>query len=202
MRRGISLVAIVVTVMIIAVLAAVAVPYLRESNDEMAAVRTAQILRTLEQDLNNTQDPANGPSGFCVRVTVCPQQLQHLYRAITATDRSACGAVLYTTSGGGGGGQVGRWTLNAPYTGLPVSPGYGVWTPLGVIHDSVIKVATGSIELHMDSVSANAAADLDVAVDGATSPGQLTIVNTAVNTSGQVLKLVKFQITVTAGQCP
>src|SRR5258708_16884836 len=119
MRRGISLIAIVVTVMIVAVIAAVAVPYLRESNDQMAALRTAQILRTLELDLLNNQNN-NGPQGFCQRVGVCPQQPQHLTRQITVADKSACGGVVYS------GAQVSNWIANAPYSGLPIVGGYGV----------------------------------------------------------------------------
>jgi type II secretory pathway pseudopilin PulG len=190
------LIAIVVTVMIIAVIAAVAVPYLRESNDEMAAVRTAQILRTLEVDLLNNQ-ASNGPTGFCQHVGVCPQQLQHLTRQINSADKSACGGVPYTTVGGGPGGQVGKWIGNAPYSGLPIVAGYGVWTPLGVIHDSVIRVSTGNIELHIDSVSVNAAADLAAQIGA-----QLATVNTAVNSSGQTLNLVKYGIVTSNGQCP
>jgi type II secretory pathway pseudopilin PulG len=189
-RRGISLIAIVVTVMIIAVIAAVAVPYLRESNDAMAVVRTVQIFQTLEVDLRNNQN-GNGQPAFCQQVGVCPQQLQHLTRQVTVADMRACGGVAYS------GGQAGNWITNAPYSGLPIVAGYGVWTPLGVIHDSVIRVAQGSIELHIDSVSANAAAALVAAL-----PAQITSANTAVNTSGQVLKLVKYQITTSNGQCP
>ena len=189
-RRGISLIAIVVTVMIIAVLAAVAVPYLRESNDQMAAVRTAQIFRTLELDLNNFPANKNGVQGFCNWVGICPQQLQQLTRQITIADL-ACGGAAYKAS------QVGFWISAAPYSGLPISPGYGVWTPLGVIHDSVIKVSTGNFELHIDSMSANAAADLAAQIGA-----QLTTVNTAVNTSGQVLKLAKYSIVVGNAQCP
>jgi len=180
--------------MIIAVIAAVAVPYLRESNDQMAALRTAQILRTLELDLRNNQN-SNGLPGFCQQVGVCPQQLQHLTRQITGADKSACGGVAYTTTGGAS--QVSKWIANAPYSGLPIVVGNGVWTPLGTIHDSVIRVSTGNVELHIDSMSANAATDLAAQVGA-----QLTTVNTAVNTSGQVLKLVKYAIVTTNGQCP
>ena len=196
-HRGVSLIAIVVTVMIIAVIAAVAVPYLRESNDEMAALRTAQILQSLEVDLRNNQN-GNGLPAFCQQVGVCPQQLQQLTRQITIADKRACGGVVYTA------GQAGNWITNAPYSGLPIVAGYGVWTPLGVIHDSVIRVSQGNIELHIDSMSLNAAIDLDVAVDGVSNAaaGLLTYVNTAVNTSGQVLKLVKYGIGVSNGNCP
>jgi hypothetical protein len=191
------LIAIVVTVMIIAVIAAVAVPYLTESKHEMAAVRAAQILRTLELDLNNGQ-AQNGLPGFCPRVTVCPQLLSHLNTQITVADKRACGGVIYTVA------QVNAWIANAPYSGLPITPGYGVWTPLGVVHDSVVRISTGNIELHIDSLSLNDAADLDVAVDGVAGAGagQLTYGNTVVNTSGQVLKLAKYSIVTTAGQCP
>lgn len=189
-RRGVSLVAIVVTVMIIAVIAAVAVPYLRESNDEMAVLRTVQVLQTLELDLRNNQNN-NGLPAFCQQVGVCPQLLQHLTRQITVADKRACGGAVYS------GGQAGNWITNAPYSGLPIVAGYGVWTPLGVIHDSVIRVATGSVELHIDSISANAAAALVAAL-----PAQITSANTAVNTSGQVLKLIKYNITTSNGQCP
>jgi type II secretory pathway pseudopilin PulG len=196
-RRGVSLIAIVVTVMIIAVLAAVAVPYLRESNDEMSAPRTAQILRTLELDLNNSV-AGNGLDGFCKRVGVCPQQLQQLTRQITVADKRACGGAVYT------GGQAGNWIANAPYSGIPIVPGYGVWTPLGVIHDSVIRISQGDIEMHIDSMARNAVIDLDVAVDAVSDSanGQLKYVNTAVNTSGQILRLAKYSIVVTNPQCP
>src|SRR4051812_43540558 len=169
-RQGFSLVAIVVTVVVLAVLAAVVVPYLTESTHELSAVRTAEILRTLELDLNNTV-AANGANGFCQAVTSCPSQLQHLTRQISNADFQACnGVVVYKAS------EVSNWIASAPYSGLPIVPGYGVWTPLGVIHDSTIKHGSkDTVELHIDSLPLNDAVSLDIAVDGASNAatGQL-----------------------------
>jgi type II secretory pathway pseudopilin PulG len=195
--RGFTLIAIVVTVMIIAVIAAVAVPYLTESTHEMSAVRTAQILRTLELDLNNTS-ATNGPSGFCATFGLCPQLLHDLTVQIQATELEACnGNAAY-------GGITGTWPGNAPYSGLPIAPGNGVWTPLGVIHDSVVKTSNGNVELHIDSLTLNDAINLDIAVDGSPgtpTTGQLTYAATPVNTSGQTLELAKYLISVGAGTC-
>jgi len=196
-RKGFSLIAIVVTVVILAVLAAVILPYLTESTHELSAVRTAEILRTLELDLNNTV-ASNGLDGFCQRVTTCPSQLQHLTRQITTADRQGCNTTaLYKAA------EVSNWIANAPYSGLPIVPGYGVWTPLGVIHDSTIKHGVkDTIELHMDSLPLNDAISLDIAIDGVNNAttGQLVYSATAVNTSGQTLELVTYRIKAT-GKC-
>ena len=195
-RIGFSLIAIVVTVAVLAIIAAVAAPLLRESSHEMAAVRTAQILHTLALDLTNNT-ATNGTKGFCVQVTVCPGQLQHLTRQILSTEIQACGGTAY-------GGNTTKWITAAPYSGLSIAPGYGVWTPLGVVHDSVLRTSRGNIELHIDSVSLNDAASLDSAMDFASTPttGTLTYAATAVNNSGQTLELVKYLIAVSNTQCP
>src|ERR1041385_5858966 len=140
-RIGFSLIAIVVTVAVLAIIAAVAAPLLRESSHEMGAVRTAQILHTLALDLTNN-NATNGTKGFCVPITVCPGQLQHLTRQILSTEIQACGGTAY-------GGNTTKWITAAPYSGLSIAPGYGVWTPLGVVHAHVPRASERNNQLQI-----------------------------------------------------
>jgi type II secretory pathway pseudopilin PulG len=203
-RRGFSLIAVTVTIMIVATIAVVAIPYTTPSDHQLAATRTAQILRTLELNLTNSS-AFNGSAGFCVQVGVCPKLLTHLTTAITGSDL-ACTGTAYTV---GSNKQTGKWpgdgtaTNIAPYTALPVSPGRGVWTPLGMIHDTVIKVTTAIVELHIDSLLADDASYLDRIVDGTadSAAGLLRYDSTAVNTSHQKFRLIRYRISNTNVSC-
>ena len=166
-------------------------PYLTQSTHELSAVRTAEILRTLELDLNNTT-ANNGLNGFCPTVGGCPQTLQQLTRQISTADRSACNTLALWKAA-----EVGTWIASAPFSGLPIVPGYGVWTPLGIIHDSTIKHGLkDTVELHIDSLPLYDAINIDIAVDGVNNAttGRVVYAATAVNTSGQTLELLSYRI--------
>ena len=196
-RRGFSLIAITVTLMIVAAIAVATLPYTATADHQLAATRTSQILRTLELNLTNSDVTNSGNKGFCVQVGVCPKRLIHLTTAITGTDLACTGSV-YTS---GTNKQTDKWATDnsgnmAPYTGLPVSAARGVWTPLGMIHDSVLKISASIIELHMDSLSPDDAKYLDLIIDGTadSAAGNLRYDSTAVNTSRQKFRLVRYRI--------
>lgn len=196
-RHGFTLVAVVVGLMVLVIVAAVAAPYVNERNDQQDAQRTSQMLRALSQALVN-QTAANGVTGFCKQVKQCPARLHYLTTQITSTD-TAC----ISTTTPFAAANIGNWIGGAPYSGLPIVAGYGVPTPLGVIHDTVIRISTTLLELHIDSVTANQAGYLDVAVDGTanSASGVLQYGPTAVNTTNQQLYLVKYQFAPPSGTC-
>jgi hypothetical protein len=113
---------------------------------------------------------------------------------ITTSDQQCSGAV-YTPA------QVALWRSTPPFTTLNVATGQGVATPLGWIHDSVLKGTAaagtaGYVELHIDSLSTDDVAAVDVKIDGASDSTSATVrYTTATGTlTSANLHLLRFLI--------
>jgi prepilin-type N-terminal cleavage/methylation domain-containing protein len=194
-RRGFTLAEVIVSVVILAVAAAVAVPYLAAQNRRADAESTRDILFSLSVSLSNPHTctvvvappcpalPAVtrsiGYQGFMQHVSSkFPQQLHQLTTKIALTDRSCNGNVYVaadTVAWNPIGAAPGAAAKFAPYSGLPIVSGNGVFTPLGWVHDSVLKSTTGTpsiagwVELHIDSLSVDDVQELDQVIDGSVS---------------------------------
>lgn len=155
---------VVVGVMVIAILAAVAMPTLGESVRFNDAQRTAEMLNSLSLSLYNSNSALGNP-GFAQWAGQYPSALNQLEFQITTAQTSCLGARYKSTA-------ASKWATSGqpPYSPLSVVPQVGVTTPLGVIRDTIIKTTSPSntwVELHIDSLSTVDANNLDIAVDGA-----------------------------------
>jgi hypothetical protein len=215
-RSAFTLAEVVVSVVILVVAAAAVVPYLAAQNRRKQAEDTRDILFSLSMSLNNPHTctavfspscpalPATsrsiGYQGFMQHVTKYPQQLHQLTTKILLTDRS-CNGSLYVAAdtvawnpAGVAPGAAGKF---APYSGLSIVTGKGVLTPIGWVHDSVLKSTTGSpsiagwVEVHIDSLSLDDVNELDQVIDGSVG-GTTGLLRFATNGSFQ---LARFLIT-------
>lgn len=201
-RRGFTLAEVVVTAAVLVIIAAAAVPALSGYYSQQRVNDTRDMLASLSLSVNN-HNTVSGTRGFGRVVNALrkyPGKLSHLTVPILPTDRPcqvAGGVTGYSTADTG---TVG-WKTSAPYSGLNIVAAKGVETPLGWIHDSVVKgtVAagtTGFAELHIDSVARDDARALDFAIDDAidSASGYIRFWNATGLTSGSNLRLVRFLI--------
>ena len=213
-RPAFTLAEVVVSTVILVVAAAVVVPYLAAQNRRKQAEDTRAILYSLTMSLNTPHScivasngcvgsPAPlrtvGYMGFLQRVnSKYPQQLHQLTTKIPLTERSCNGSVYVAADTvtwnpvGVAPGGSGQWP---PYSGLAIVSGKGILTPVGWVHDSVLKSTTGSpsiagwVEVHIDSLSLDDAQELDLAVDGSIS-GTTGLLRFAANGSYQLARFL------------
>jgi hypothetical protein len=168
-RRGIALIAVVVTLALIAAAAAVVVPVLAGHEQMRDVTETREILQSLEYSFTNSTGSPNGAPGFRTSIgSKVPARLSQLVIPITSSD-SRCTGQKY------GGGDINNWNNNGPFSGLYIPVGGGVATPIGMIRDTVLptanaKVPNGDIGFVMDSITADDAKLLDLLVDGTSPP--------------------------------
>jgi type II secretory pathway pseudopilin PulG len=166
--RGSTLAAVVVTVMIIAALAAVALPVLQGAQTLEDANRTAIVFRSLDSSLESNSGTAL-IKGICRTTSQCPLFLSSLVILVTTSTPTCKVGTNY------GGGDVTNWLTAAPFSGYTIVPGKGVRTPLGWISDTLTRLANNSIEMHLDSLTADQANYLDIAIDGSATPTTLKL---------------------------
>jgi prepilin-type N-terminal cleavage/methylation domain-containing protein len=199
-RRGFTLIEVVVSVVIIGLIAGVALPgiagYIAMQRDQT----TADTFKSLEFSMTN-QNTVLGRLGF-INVVITtgatpaagyPSALSQLVNVITTAQTHCSGAVYSAT-------DVTNWAKGAPYSGLLIAAGQGVSTPLGMIQDAIVKGSgntAGFIELRLDQVAQQDATNLDLLIDGAAdaTTGQLRYVASA--TAG--LFLVKYLLPASYG---
>jgi len=168
-RRGIALIAVVVTLALIAAAAAVVVPVLAGHEQMRDVTETREILQSLEYSITNGTGSANGAQGFRTSIgNKLPARLSQLVIPITSSDHRCSGSKY-------GGGDINDWNNNGPFSGLYIAVGDGVQTPIGMIRDTVLptanaKVPNGEMGFVMDSIAADDAQLLDLLVDGTSPP--------------------------------
>ena len=198
-RRGFTLAVIVVSLVVLALAAAVAAPLVFSANDQLAAQRTGEILNSIRVSLDKNASDATGNVGYCSQVGRCPASLSQLTNKIAAGDKCCCNlGNTYNNS------HVTNWLGIAPLSGLPIVKGIGLPTPLGVIHDSMVLSGTSKIELHIDSVEQYKAIYLDSMVDGTVNAaaGAVQYALSPGTTAAKNLFLVKFIMTSGLTTCP
>jgi prepilin-type N-terminal cleavage/methylation domain-containing protein len=201
-RPGFTLAEVVVTAAILVIIAAAALPALSGYYSQKRVSDTRDILVSLSLSLAN-HNVAAGGRGFLRLVNATrkyPGKLSHLTVPILPADKQcqvAGGATVYTAADTG----IAGWKVGTPYSGLEIIPNKGVNTPLGWVHDSVVKGTTAAgttafAELHIDSVSRDDARNLDLAIDDAidSTTGFIRFVNATGLSSGSNLRLVRFLI--------
>lgn len=135
------LAAVVVTVAIIAILAAVVVPTMAGYRHQADVVTTARLLEDVRDGIVATTPR----SGFWPRVGVYPMLVSDLTAGITTAKFNSCRGPTSVYSGA----QVTAWnnaTLGGPFApqvadvaGNAVNPTGGVWTPIGFIVDTLVR---------------------------------------------------------------
>jgi len=187
-RRGVSLVIVAVTLSVVAVMAAVTMPNLVTYQKQKDAELTAVTFLSLDSSLIQSGAWLNQFGSY-------PQRLKAFVVPLVAGDPK-CGSGTFKKATG--------WAANAPYTGVTIIPDYGVPTPLGFIHDSVLDnaVRSGEAELHLDSLDLDAVQMLDIAVDGTVGPtaGTLRYAASTGSTAAHPLYLARYTISDFA--CP
>lgn len=195
-RPAFTLAEVVVSTVILVVAAAVVVPYLAAQNRRKQAEDTRAILYSLTMSLSTPHScivASNGcvgsPAplrtasylGFMQSVnTKFPQQLHQLTTKIPLTEKSCNGAVYVAADtaawnlAGAAPGTSASWP---PFSGLAIVSGKGVKTPMGWVHDSVLKSTTGApsiagyVEVRIDSLSLDDVQELDLVTDGSINGG-------------------------------
>lgn len=146
---------VAVTLSIVAVMAAVTMPNLVTYHKQQDAELTARILWSLDSS-----------TAVWVRfVGQAPMRLHILMLPVSTSDTTCSGNKFKAK-------PVGQWTNFWPWSGVEVVPYYGVPTPLGFIHDSLIAsaVKNGDTDVHIDSLDLDQVQLLDIAVDGTDDP--------------------------------
>lgn len=163
--RGFALPWVVLTVAILAVLAAVAAPDLATIHDRARIASTATRLRGI----------AAGVTSFGTKVVAYPGRVSQLSTAITTSDRNTCHAAMSSTN-------VTNWQTNGPFFSLLATTA-GLWTEIGRVNDSIpVRTSPGgtqAIVVDIPGVRAADAALLDAYIDGAT--GDTVTYNAPVN---------------------
>ena len=180
------------------IIAAAAVPALAGYYSQQRVSDTRDVLLSLSLSVNNHNN-RNGTRGFGRLVNATrkyPFKLSQLTIQILPTDKQcqvAAGAAGYVAA------DTTAWKTGAPYSGLNIVLNKGVETPLGWVHDSVVKGTaaagtTGYAELHIDSIASDDARSLDLIIDDAidSTAGFVRWVNGTGLSSGSNLRLVRF----------
>jgi hypothetical protein len=210
----------VVSAVILVVAAAVIVPFLAGQNRRKNAEDTRAILFSLSTSLSNPHyctavfappcpalpatSRAIGYTGFMQKVVVAavtkyPQNLHALTNRLTLVTEKSCNGTAWVAADtvawnptGAAPGLAGQW---APYSGLTIVTGRGAYTPLGWVHDSVLKSTTGApsiagwVELHIDSLSVDDVNELDLVIDGSVN-GAAGLLRFAPNGSYQLARFL------------
>jgi len=150
-RRGYALPWIILTVAIIAALAAVVAPTLTTLDDRTRALNSANRLKLI----------ATGFVNFGIALNQYPGRVSQLALPLTTNDRNTCGQSM-------SGGDVTNWTANAPFAPIYTATN-GTWTDIGRIRDSVpfrsFPPVKTPIYVELPGVSGEDAAMLKTVVD-------------------------------------
>lgn len=153
-RSGFALPWIILTIAIIAALAAVATPSLTTADDRARALNAAAQLKSI----------ADGFVAYGPLVGSYPGRVSAMSVPITTSSKNTCGQNMT-------GAQVTTWTTGAPYTSF-YTPANGVWTDIGRVRDSVPIRTSPPVKtpifVELPGVSGEAAAMLKLVVDNGT----------------------------------
>jgi type II secretory pathway pseudopilin PulG len=152
--RGYALPWIILTVAIIAAIAAVVAPSLTTLDDRTRALNSATQLKLI----------ADGFIQFGNALNQYPGHVSQLTIPITTSTTNTCGQTMSAT-------DVTQWTANAPYAPI-YTPTNGTWTDIGRIRDSVPFRSSPPVKtpiyVELPGVSGEDAAMLKNVVDNGT----------------------------------
>jgi type II secretory pathway pseudopilin PulG len=151
---------VLVTVAIIAALAAAAAPSLSSMNDTARVTSAVATLRQVGQGIINFRTvvhSSNNTLNF-------PGKISQLTNKLKLTDRNSCGALMVAR-------DTSDWVANAPF--LPfMAPTIGIATPIGVLNDSIPRRAStaDSMFIEMSGVTMADAERFKAAIDSNSTP--------------------------------
>lgn len=175
MKKGFTLVEVMVLVTIIAIIASIAVPNIAQYNDEQ---RIAEAKREIDSIVA-------GVNRFHTSIANYPSALSHLTDSITtsagatitpATRKSCTG--FTTSTGFYTNNQVTTWRNNAPYFSQPLTTSGYYINNLGTMNDALVRVpssganaATATLQFNVPGARYEDIADLDTLYDSPSSLG-------------------------------
>ena len=176
-RRAAVLLWILVTIAVIAAVAAATAPLLMQINDTERVAASAQLLRGVARGVDSFNAVvARGASSSPSNTT--PASLDATGRSPVASGGIAgCSAQRYDTA------SVTGWTANGPFAPYVMSP-EGLWTPIGRVNDAPSRAptavqqrraATDAYFIQIPGVDVKMARLLDVYVDGAANANADTV---------------------------
>jgi len=185
-RPGYVLPWIIVTIAIIAALAAAAAPSLITLNDTARADATAATLRQLSSAVNSFETTVHSGNG--ASKNNFPGQLSELSTQITQSNHTSCWTTVMTTI------DSTTWLSAGPFITFYVPPD-GLETPIGRIRDSIPDRSANmsdSIWIEIPGVTSGDAQLLDRVVDGAVNG---TIDTVRYHTPVNDTTTVRFRVT-------
>lgn len=148
-RRGFTLVEVMVLVAIIGTLASVAVPNMVSYYDQKRIAAAAEALNVLSTSIIDFQSD----------VGRYPGQLTQLTTQILSSDQNSCGSTF-------SGGQVGNWRNRGPFSIYPITSD-GFLVKIGVADNELIRSGTSpvAILINVPDVKQQDADDLEDLVE-------------------------------------
>jgi prepilin-type N-terminal cleavage/methylation domain-containing protein len=162
-----TLMEVVVSLVVVLILAAVAVPSLAGYLDQKNVETTATQLATVRDALYNT---SASNVAFWQRVTKGASRLSQLSTVINTGAFPALGAGN-SCHGNFVAADVNRWNNFGPFVNFPISAATGLVTPIGIAVDTLTRIpfsaTAGSTRINfLNSVDLSNAVLLDGVVDG------------------------------------
>lgn len=176
-RRAAVLLWIIVTLAVVAAVAAATAPLLLQINDTDRVALSAKVLRDVARSVDSfTTVVKRGPVASPVNTT--PSNLALLTASVVSGHVAGCSAQQYDTS------SVSAWARGGPFVSY-VMPAEGLWTPIGRINDLPSRTAsvagqqrrttTDPYFIQIANVDVKMARLIDVYVDGIANASADTI---------------------------
>jgi prepilin-type N-terminal cleavage/methylation domain-containing protein len=180
-RSGFTLAEVAVSAAILAMLAAVSVPYMSSFLDKQRVQTTADKLAALSDGI--AAFAGSVKSSALATSTVYPGMISQLANQILVNNSSAshnsCGNIAAGTFNATA--VTTGWTSNGPFVNFYIPPG-GLKTPLGMVSDSMVRTPStaipGTLAIRMLAVDTADASLLDLVVDGAVDGAHGTLLFT------------------------
>jgi hypothetical protein len=195
--RGAVLLWIVVTIAVIAAVAATAAPLLLQINDTNRVAISARLLRDVAQGVDSfnavvVRGPSNG------RTNTTPASLELLTTPVVASRPAGCKGQQYDSA------SVSGWAAGGPFAPY-VMPSEGLWTPIGRINNAPSRSATRAGDarrapndpyfIQIARVDVKLARLIDLYVDGMANAAGDTVQYTPPARDSSVL--LSYRVTIT-----
>lgn len=175
-RRAAVLLWILVTIAVIAAVAAATAPLLMQINDTERVAASAKLLGDVAHGVDSfnavvTRGASSSPAN------TTPASLVLLTTSVTSGGIAGCSAQHYDTA------SVTGWTANGPFAASVMSP-EGLWTPIGRLNDAPSRspaavqprrAATDAYFIQIPGVDVKLARLIDVYVDGTANANADTV---------------------------
>jgi type II secretory pathway pseudopilin PulG len=202
-RGGFSLLAMLVTLAMIATIAIVTVPFLTLADRSQRVMETWEMLESVRLALYRTEPVADTIRSFRQRVAVNAGRLSQLTTPITsgnaANAMNSCGNQFLNP-------QVTNWRTHGPFGKFWIDSAVGMVTPIGIARDRMRRTpaggggGSGTLEiLFINQVDSADVALLDEWNDGATGR-TAGVIRWSTQATDGILDTVRYFMTID-GQC-